>query len=134
MDIIQALRWKENLLNGDGVEESAVVAAERELDLKFAADYRAYLLKMTIAAYDGHEFTGLSKAIRTNVVAVTKQKWSECSKVPKSWYVIEDTNIDQIVIWQSHDGKVYETVGVSEPVCVADTMVEFVIKKLNICI
>lgn len=128
MDIIQALRGKENLLNGDGVEESAVVAAERELDLKFAADYRAYLLEMTIAAYDGHELTGLSKAVRTNVVAVTEQKWSECSKIPKSWYVIEDTNIDQIVIWQSQDGKVYEIVGVSEPVCVAGNMVEFVMK------
>lgn len=128
MDIIQALRGKENLLNGDGVEESVVAAAERELDLKFAADYRAYLLEMTIAAYDGHELTGLSKAVRTNVVEVTKQKWSECSKVPKSWYVIEDTNIDWIVIWQSQDGKTYETVGGSEPVCIADTMVEFIMK------
>ena len=81
---------------------------------------------MTIAAYDGHEFTGLSKAVRTNVVEVTKQKWLECSKISKSWYVIEETNIDQIVIWQSQDGKVYETIGGSEPVCVADSMIAFV--------
>jgi hypothetical protein len=126
MNIIQALQGKENLLNGDGVEESVVVAAERELNLKFAADYREYLLRMTIAAYDGHEFTGLSKAVRTNVVEVTKQKWLECSKISKSWYVIEETNIDQIVIWQSQDGKVYETIGGSEPVCVADSMIAFV--------
>lgn len=126
MDIIQALRGKENLLNGDGVEESAVVAAERKLDLKFAADYRAYLLEMTIAAYDGHELTGLSKAVRTNVVEVTKQKWWECSQVPKSWYVIEETNIDRIVIWQSQDGKIYQTIGVGGPECIADSMGEFV--------
>lgn len=85
MNIIQALQGKENLLNGDGVEESVVAAAERELNLKFAADYREYLLRMTIAAYDGHELTGLSKAVRTNVVEVTKQKWLECSKISKSW-------------------------------------------------
>ena len=40
--------------------------------------------------------------------------------------MIEETNIDQIVIWQSQDGKVYETIGVSEPVCVADSMIAFV--------
>lgn len=80
----------------------------------------------TIAAYDGHELTGLSKADRTNVVSVTKQKWLECPKVPHEWYVVEDAGIDWIVVWQSQDGKIYETVGDGEPVCVAETLVEFV--------
>ena len=42
MNIIQALQGKENLLNEDGVEESVVAAAERELNLKFAADFQIF--------------------------------------------------------------------------------------------
>lgn len=128
MNIIQALQEKEDLLHGDELDEKTIEAAEAELHLRFAPDYRKYLHEMTIAAYDGHELTGLSKADRTNVVSVTKQKWLECPKVPHEWYVVEDAGIDWIVVWQSQDGKVYETVGDEEPMCVAETMVEFVLK------
>lgn len=128
MDIIDALNSKADLLYGDGIENNAINEAEKKLGLKFAQEYRKYLSVMTIAAYGGHELTGLTKLKRTNVVEVTKKKRTEYLGIPDDWYVIEDTNIDLIVIWQQFDGKIYQTVGKNSPILIAESLLEYVLR------
>ena len=126
MNIIKALKQKSDLLHGKGVDKKTISEAESELGLTFADEYKEYLKEMAIAAYGGHELTGLTKAERTNVVQVTRKKKKFSSSVPMDWYVIEDANIDGIVIWQDGKGKIYKTMYDSEAVCIASSLADFI--------
>lgn len=91
-----------------GVEQLMIAQAEDTLDLRFAEDYRKYLLELGSAKAGGHEFTGICKTKRLHVVDVTKEERMYVS-VPESWYVVEQANIDGIVIWQDASGAIYQT-------------------------
>lgn len=126
MNIIDVLNSKEEVFCGKGVSVKEVLDAEKKLSVNFSSEYREYLEKMAIVAYEGHELTGLSKTNRTNVIIVTQRLRTECLH-EEGWYVIEDTNIDQIVIWQDEDGKIYRTIGKAQPVLIADSLAQYVI-------
>lgn len=127
MKMVEALRQKSDLLEGKGLDVKTISAAEKELGLKFAAEYKEYLEIMSIAAYGGHELTGLTKSERTNVVSVTRKMKERYSNIPVDWYVVEDANIDDIVIWQDEKGNVYKTLQGSNAICIASSLAEFVI-------
>ena len=81
--------------------------AEVALGLSFAKEYKEYLSTFGCASIYGHEFTGICSASRLNVVTVTDEQKSFDAGIPDDWYVIEETNIDGIVIWQNTKGIVY---------------------------
>jgi len=83
--------------------------AENALELRFADDYREYLIAFGIASSDGHEFTGICNSKRMNVVDVTLAEKSITPGIPNDWYVLEEAGFDGIVIWQSSTGEVYQT-------------------------
>jgi len=62
-----------------------------------------------LAFVNGHELTGIGMIPRCDVAAVTleKRKLPHVKAIPDDWYVLEDTNIDGIVIWQDSKGLVY---------------------------
>ena len=105
--IIDAFEAKTNLLTGEGVTEKLISEAEKELGLTFSKEYREYLSKYAIAAYNGHELTGITKSSRVNVVDVTKSERKNNPDIPKDLYVIEETDVEEMVIWQSGDGRVF---------------------------
>ena len=81
--------------------------AEVALGLSFAKEYKEYLSTFGCASIYGHEFTGICSASRLNVVTVTDEQKSFDAGIPDDWYVIEETNIDGIVIWQNAKGGIY---------------------------
>ena len=83
--------------------------AEKELGLSFSEEYVEYLSKFGCASIYGHEFTGISSNPRLDVVNVTKSQKTVNDNIPFDWYVIEETNIDSITIWQDYTGAVYAT-------------------------
>lgn len=91
-----------------GVDEPVIEQAEATLGLTFSKEYREYLLELGEAKVAGREFTGICKAKRLHVVDVTQEE-RENVAVPEDWYVIEQANIDDIVIWQDTCGFVYQT-------------------------
>lgn len=95
---------------GIGVNESDVDSAEEMLGTKFSEEYREYLIGIGITAVDGHELTGICKPVRVNVVSVTLHQRELNPEINPEWYVVEEANIDGIVIWQSSDGSIYETI------------------------
>lgn len=92
-----------------GASEDQIASAERQLQTRFAEDYRKYLAACGVASVNGHELTGICASARLNVVSVTQEMVSQHPGALPGWYVIEQANIDGIVIWQAPDGTVYQT-------------------------
>ena len=105
--IIDALKSKTDLLTGEGVSDTIITNAEKVLNLSFSKEYKEYLKTYGIAVFDGHELTGITKSPRVNVVDVTKAQREKNPKIPADLYVIEETDVEEIVIWQSGDGEIF---------------------------
>ena len=111
--ILDVLRNAPDFIGGKGCGDVAISDAEQALGIRFAPDYRAYLQKIGLACFDGHELTGICKAFRLNVVDVTLDERKQCPDAA-GWYVVEQANVDGIVIWQAPSGEIYQTMpGVS---------------------
>lgn len=102
--------------------------AEIQLCLNFAEEYKIYLAEFGEASAKGIELTGIINAEYINVVSATKEKWKLYPQVEHNLYVIEDTLVDGIVIWQDSSGTVYQTTPNSEPVKIAESMAQYLKK------
>lgn len=81
--------------------------AEDELGLIFAKEYLGYLAEFGCASFYGHEFTGICKSARLDVVQVTNELKKSNKDIPCDWYVIEEINVDGIAVWQDSKGNIY---------------------------
>lgn len=93
-----------------------IKAAEDELGLIFAKEYKDYLAEFGCASIYGHEFTGICKSARLDVVQATIKQREISEDIPCDWYLIEETNIDGITVWQDSKGVIYTKV----PNCIAE--------------
>lgn len=125
-DFIKKIKLMPNFISGNGVESFQIVEAENILNLKFSDEYKHYLSSMGVASADGHEFTGITPIERLNVVNVTLDERKNYPQIPTNLYVIEQTNIDGIVVWQSKTGEVYQTAPNSEPTKLCDSFSEYI--------
>lgn len=123
--VLEVLRNAPDFIGGKGCDTTAISNAEQQLGVRFAPDYRLYLQKFGLACFDGHELTGICKTSRLNVVDVTLDERKRCPDTA-GWYVIEQTNVDGIAIWQAPSGEVYQMMpGVSaRKIC--NTLTEYV--------
>ncbi|MCD7890949.1 MAG: SMI1/KNR4 family protein [Ruminococcus sp.] len=125
-DIIKIMRNISDYNGGNGRVEESIAAAENELKLKFASEYRQYLKEIGLASFDGHEMTGLCKSPRLNVVEVSLYEKENNEKIPEDFYVIEQTNIDGIVVWQNKIGEVFYSQPNRKPVKMFDSLCEYI--------
>lgn len=131
-NIIEILRSCDDLSAGAGASKNQIDAASKALGLSFAKDYLLYLQEFGLAYVNGHELTGIGIIPRNDVVSITLEKREQfhARVIPKNWYVLEDTNIDNIVIWQSSEGLVYmESPGAVKQICTS--MGEYILKFDN---
>ena len=124
-DIVKVLQKKPCFCAMQGASDNEVKSAEQELELNFASDYRMYISTFGIATYEGHELTGICKSKRLNVVTVTLEERAN-TDVPAGWYVIEQANIDDVVIWQDEDGEVYQTMPNTKAIKLCDSLAEYI--------
>ena len=124
-NIIDVLRSMPDFVGSNGRSEEEIELAETMLGVAFTRDYRNYLEKIGLACFNGHELTGLAKTERLNVVTVTEEQRERFGKNVSTWYVIEETNIYGIVIWQDTNGFVYETASNLKLKKVADSLAEY---------
>jgi len=120
------IKNKPNLYLGKGVKEVEIESAERDLKLCFNKEYKMYLLHYGLISYDNHELTGLCNSQRLNVVYVTKEEKEYNPQVSSDMYVIEQTNIDGIVIWQNSKGVIFQTCPNLPPVKIANSLSEYI--------
>lgn len=129
-NIVEVLRACDGLMAGKGASKEQIDAASKALGLTFAKDYLLYLQEFGLAYVDGHELTGIGIIPRNNVVSVTLEKKEQphIKVIPKDWYVLEDTNIDSIVIWQDSKGFIYmESPGMIKQV--SSSMTDYLLKR-----
>lgn len=125
-EIVKALKQKKFYTAGKGCTEEDIINAEKALRVKFSKEYREYVLACGSASYEGHELTGIEKTPRLDVVAVTKEARELNKEVPADWYVIEDTNMDGVLIWQDSTGAVYLTGPAYITEKTADSLLEYI--------
>lgn len=103
-----------------------IQTTEESLGLEFAKEYKEYLAEYGVASIYGHEFTGICGSERLNVVTVTQEEWGNNYRIPKELYVVEQTEVDGIVIWQSRSGLVYQSRPNMKPVKICDSLHEYI--------
>lgn len=119
IDIIKALP---GLLSLKPATEIEVKDAEIQLRVNFNTEYKDYLLAFGAIMADGIELTGISKSTHRNVVAQTKQERNLNSTVPITMYVVENTGVDGIIIWQDTAGAIYQSSPNHKPKKIADSL------------
>ena len=128
-NIVKKLKAQPNFhaLSAANIEQ--IEQAEKALELKFADEYREYLISFGVVSFYGHEFTGICKYPRLNVVDVTICERINNPTIPTDWYVVEQANIDGIVIWQSGStGEIYQTIPNAPAVKLCGSMCEYLDK------
>lgn len=125
MSFVNLLRNKAGFIGSSGRTKKEILQAEEELCIRFAAEYHEYLERIGLASVEGHELTGLTKDIRLDVVAVTKEYRALYGPDTASWYVVEDIGIDGLMIWQDEKGTIYQTSFTVEPVKIAESLEEY---------
>lgn len=124
-DFVNKLKVFDDFVSIGETDEKAIKDAENKLSLIFSDEYRAYLRVCGAASADGHEFTGIVNSERLNVVDVTMREKNRNDSTPKDLYVVEETQIDGIVIWQSSSGRVYKSVRGNELDEIATSLSEY---------
>lgn len=124
--IIDILRAQHGLLSMQTPSLEQIRQAEASLGVRFAQDYREYISAFGVAAYNGHELTGICASPRLSVVDVTQREREEYATIPADWYVIEQLNIDGIVIWQGADGAIYQTMQGASPQRICGSLSEYI--------
>lgn len=99
---------------------------ENALGLKFAKEYKEYLSEFGCASIYGHEFKGICKAARLDVMNVTVEQKTFDAGIPDDWYVIEETHIDGVVIWQNSKGAIYSKAPNVEPERIAKSFSDYI--------
>ncbi len=127
--IIATLRSYADLVYLKPVPEAEITKAEKQLSLKFGVDYREYVAEFGAVAANGHELTGVVASKRLSVVESTKREWESNPQIPHTFYVIENTGIDGIIIWQDESGLVYQSIPNAKPRQIAKSLTEYVTKS-----
>ena len=106
--------------------------AEIQLCLRFSDEYKLYLKEFGEVSARGMELTGIIDADYINVVSSTKEKRNMYPQVPPSFYVVEDTTVDGVIIWQDEKGYIYRTTPNSEPLKIADSLAMYLTKRFEL--
>ncbi len=126
MTVTQQISEKRGFLHGTPALPNAILEAEDTLRLHFAEEYRDYLEDLGLATFEGHELTGISKTARLSVIEATEKERAQNPNVPCSFYVVEKTNIDGIVIWQAPTGEIYQTEFNGKPHLICKSLAEYI--------
>jgi hypothetical protein len=124
-NFVKALETKTDLYKLSSATVEQISNAEKSLNVKFAEEYKEYLAMFGAASASTHEFTGICQSSRLSVVDVTISERQRNSSVPLDLYVVEQTNFDRIVVWQSSTGEVYQTAPNMQSVKLCNSLCEY---------
>ena len=124
--IVDVLKGKSDFYCEKGASEEEIKCSENALGMKFADDYKEYLQHCGSASCGGHELTGISSDVNLNVVPITKQNLQKNPSIKAQLYVVEETHIDGVVIWQASTGEIFQSEYKEAPIKIFDTLKEYV--------
>lgn len=123
-ELIKAIRSNPSFYAEKGASATQIDQAEMDLGLEFALDFKECLREFGALSVGSHELTGFSSDPNLNIVEVTQMNRQKHS-VAKNLYVIEETHVDGIVIWQDAEGTVYESTPYSFAKEIANSLAEY---------
>jgi hypothetical protein len=130
-NIVDIIKQLPDLLPLKGATNIEIDDALLLLRLNFSDEYREYLAHFGAIMADGIELTGIAKAKHRDVVTVTKQEWALNPNVPHTMYVIENTGIEGVIIWQDANGSIYKTTPNAQPRKIANSLADYISGKLE---
>ena len=125
--ILEIIASQPGLVHLEAATVNQIDNAQKELSLRFSKEYCDYLSKYGVASFESHEMTGICASDRLNVVSITKRKKKENAEIPNGWYVVEDLDIDDVIIWQDERGTVYQTIGGKNMQKIASSLAEYLL-------
>ena len=125
LDFTKKLRELPDFISLSGATMKQIDNSEKKLNVKFSNEYRTYLFEFGVASADGHEFTGICTSSRLNVIDVTLVERNRNPKISNDYYVVEQTNFDGIVVWQSNTGEVFQTSPNMQIMKLCDSLCEY---------
>ena len=124
--IIEELKRKSDFFCEKGASEEEIKNAEKTLGLKFSDEYKAYLRQYGSVSCGGHELTGVSADECLDVVRATLKNRQHNPKIKMPLYVVEETHMDGIVIWQAGSGEIYQSEYKEAPRKIYNSLFEYV--------
>ncbi len=124
-NIVKAMQAKQGFVALKGASAEQITKAEAALGVKFSEDYQKYVSAFGIASFENHELTGICASPRLNVVDVTLAERSKNPELPTDWYVLEQMNIDDVTIWQSSTGDVYQSLSGAKIIKLCGSLFEY---------
>ena len=125
-NIIELINSLPELLPLKPATDIQITDAEHRLRVSFSEEYKMYLKHFGAIMADGIDLSGIAKSEHRSVVAMTERERELNSMVPNNMYVIENTHIDGIVIWQDSNGLIYKTQPYKGPQKIADSMADYI--------
>lgn len=124
--VIEIMRVLPHFYPAKGATPEMIADAEEQLGLTFSDEYREYVRAFGNASVNGHEITGVTGEERINVVAVTLAERMRNPLIPKGFYVVEQTGIDRIVVWQDSSGFIFQSIPGGKLVKIFDALCEYI--------
>ena len=125
-DITTIINSLPDLLTLKKATEEMINAAEKELNLTFADEFKQYLKTFGAIIADGIELTGIANSEYRHVVPVTKEAWILNPNVPHNLHV------NGVIIWQDCLGKVYRSAPNAQLEVIANSMKQYIEGRFNI--
>ena len=129
--IIQVINSLSELLPLKPATAIQIADAELQLRVSFADEYKEYLAAYGAIMAEGIELSGIAKSEYRNVISLTKKEWELNPKVPHNMYVVENTCVDGIIIWQDTNGSIYQSTPSAEPKQIAISLADYISKRMK---
>ena len=122
----EAFEGKPNFYCEKGATEEEIKKAEAIIEMPFADEYKEYLSQFGSVSCSGHELTGFSADRSLDVVKVTLDNRKKNPNITVPLYVVEETHLDGIVIWQSSSGEIFQAEYKEPPQKIYESLVDYV--------
>ena len=128
IDVINSLGENDELFSVGEVDASEITKAEKTLGVKFAEDFVEYTQKFGSISVGSMELCGIiDDAPYLSTVDRTQEMRELFSDFPKDCYVIESVGIDNAVMVQKSDGKIYQFLHGHDLLFAADSLSEYLL-------
>ena len=127
IDVINSLGETDKLYFVGEVDLSEIVQAAEALNVEFAKDFVEYTQKFGSISVRSIELCGIDEDPECSTVDRTLDMREMFSDFPMDCYVIESVGIDNAVMVQKSDGKIYQFLHGHELLFAADSLSEYLL-------
>ena len=128
IDVINSLGESDELLSIGEMEYSKIVQASEKIGVEFAKDFVEYTHNFGAISVGGMEICGIiDDAPYLSTVDRTLEMRGLFSDFPMDCYVIESVGIDNAVMVQKSDGKIYQFLHGHNLMLAADSLSEYLL-------